>query len=237
MYAAHGIFILRRPREAFDHRSMPGYKVANNCHQDYLRRSVMSVQRRIESKAIWLGVAVLMGFGGISIAQNGALNIAQNTAPTAAQQQSVVVPELKAYKVVKNDNKETLAPADSIRPGETIEYQVRYLNRGGVAVKDLNATLPIPGNLQFVPGSAQPANAEASLDGKSFSALPLKRTVKDEQGNTKTVLVPAGEYRYLRWKVSSIAAGKSAEVAARAKLASLDSNPTSNTSASGASAN
>ena len=97
--------------------------------------------------------------------------------PAAAQQQAnPLVTELEARKVVRGaDGKESFAAADSAKPGDVIEYVATYRNTGKQPLRNLQATLPIPHNTEFVPGTANPANANASIDAKSYAAMPLKR--------------------------------------------------------------
>jgi uncharacterized repeat protein (TIGR01451 family) len=139
--------------------------------------------------------------------------------PAAAQQQgSPLVTHLEARKVVRGaDGKESLSAADNAKPGDVIEYVATYRNTGKQPIRNLAATLPIPGNTEFVPGSANPANAQASVDAKSFAAMPLKRTtVKD--GKPIEALVPVRDYRALRWHAAELPADKTATFTARVKV-------------------
>jgi uncharacterized repeat protein (TIGR01451 family) len=126
---------------------------------------------------------------------------------------------LRALKVTREANgSETLVPASRIRPGQVVEYQVRYTNTSTRAVRNVQATLPIPAPLELVSGSASPAAPLASIDGKSYEAIPLKRKVKTAEGTEKIVLVPTSEYRYLRWSVGHLGAGEKVTFNARARL-------------------
>jgi uncharacterized repeat protein (TIGR01451 family) len=167
----------------------------------------MNVQSKKSIGTIWLCGVTMMGCAGLAFAQ--------------VAQRANVVPELTAFKVVTSAEGEKLTSASKIAPGEVIEYQVRYANNGSKAAKNLQAILPIPDSLQFVAGSAQPAGAQASLNGKTFAAMPLKRTVKAADGTQKVVLIPTSEYRFIRWSIDNLDAGKAVKVEARAQLASL----------------
>ena len=138
--------------------------------------------------------------------------------PAAAQQGNPLVTQLEARKVVRGaDGKESFAAADSAKPGDVIEYVATYRNTGKQPLRNLEATLPIPANTEFVPGSANPASAKASVDAKSYAAMPLKRTtVKD--GKPVEALVPARDYRSLRWFAGELPADKSARFTARVKV-------------------
>src|SRR4051812_41831214 len=98
-----------------------------------------------------------------------------------------VVANLTAARVVvQADGKEALASADRARPGDLLEYRVDYHNTTRASINDVVATLPVPQNgVEYIPGSESPANALASIDGKTFAALPLKRAVKMPNGRTE----------------------------------------------------
>ncbi len=157
-------------------------------------------------RGVWLCGAILLG--GVPIA------LAQTASPRAN-----VVTQLAAFKVVSAPTGEQLVGADKIAPGQVLEYQVRYANTGNRAAKNLQAILPIPAALEWVPASALPANPQASLDGKTFAATPLKRTIKAPDGSERVVVVPTNELRFLRWNIAALEPGQSVRVSARARLA------------------
>ena len=132
---------------------------------------------------------------------------------------------LEARKVARAaDGAETLVSADAAKPGETIEYAATYRNTGTRAVTNLAATLPIPTNTELVPGSARPANAMASVDGRTFAAPPLKRRVVRD-GKAVEVDIPVSEYRYLRWNAGELGADKALTFTARVKVVDATSPP------------
>lgn len=160
-----------------------------------------------KNRIVWLGSIALLGCVSLAFAQTSGLR-------------ANVVPQLTAFKVVAGAGGEKLEAAAKIAPGDTLEYQARYSNSGGRAATNLQAILPIPGALQWVPGSASPANPQASLDGKTFAALPLKRTIKAPDGSEKVVVVPTSELRFLRWIIPTLDPGQTVRVSTRARLAS-----------------
>jgi uncharacterized repeat protein (TIGR01451 family) len=151
------------------------------------------------------------------------LFFAAATSSFAQQPSNPLVTRLEARKVVRAaDGTESFAPADSAKPGDVIEYVAIYRNTGKQPVKNLDATLPIPENTEFVAGSARPSAAKASLDARSFADMPLKRrTVKD--GKEIEALVPARDYRSLRWHAEELGGDKTATFTARVKV--LDDGP------------
>jgi uncharacterized repeat protein (TIGR01451 family) len=133
------------------------------------------------------------------------------------QASKAVEAKLTVFQVGKNaDGKETLLSADKAAPGDTLEYQTVYQNNGKSPVKALDATLPLPAGLAYVAGSARPANAQASVDGKVFAAMPLKAMVKTPGGKLEEQLVPLSEYRALRWSLGDLPADGKSAVSARA---------------------
>jgi len=114
---------------------------------------------------------------------------------------------------------ERLRDAPRARPGDLLEYRAELRNGGTAAVRDVVATLPIPaGGTVYVPGSEQPRGALASTDGRHFEAQPLRRWVMRADGTREQQLVPAHEYRALRWTVAQLAPGQQASVRARVRV-------------------
>ena len=142
--------------------------------------------------------------------------------PAGAQNKGDVAISLVAQKVsVGADGKEVLRPADRAFPGEVVQYDAHYHNEAQKPVGALQPTLPIPRGLEYIPDSAKPAPSQASVDGKTFAALPLTRRVTRPDGSFKDEPIPAAEYRALRWSVGDLAAGQTVTVTARARLSGL----------------
>jgi uncharacterized repeat protein (TIGR01451 family) len=146
-------------------------------------------------------------------------------APSFAQQQAgPVETRLEGRKVVvAADGKETFAAADAAKPGDVIEYAATYRNKSRDAITNLAATMPIPGNTEYVPGSARPATAKASIDGRAFADMPLKRKVMRD-GKEIEEQVPYSEYRYLRWLPGALSGEQSLSYTARVRVLD-DINP------------
>lgn len=142
-------------------------------------------------------------------------------APVAYAQSPLVTSTLDARRVETVSGKVTLAPADSGKPGDLVEYSGTYRNGGRDGVEKLVATIPVPPGTTFVAGSAQPAAAKASTDGSVFAALPLMRTVRLPDGTSRQEPVPLSEYRYVRWELGTLAAGTDAVVTLRVRIDSV----------------
>jgi len=136
----------------------------------------------------------------------------------AAQQANPVASRLEARKVVvAADGKESLVAAESARPGDVIEYTATYSNAGRSAVRNLEATLPIPHDTELVAGSARPGGARASLDASTFAAMPLRRKAM-VGGREVESDVPLSEYRALRWSPAELGGGQSLTYSARVRV-------------------
>jgi len=117
--------------------------------------------------------------------------------------------------VVDSTGHERLESAATAKPGDLLEYVVEFHNNGQGTVHGLAATLPLPAGTEFVPGSQAPVQPTASLDGSHFDPLPLKRRVTRADGAVAEELVPAREYRFLRWNPADLAANGTLTVSAR----------------------
>ena len=70
--------------------------------------------------------------------------------------------------------------------------------------------------MQYVPGSANPADLSASVDGRNFAPVPVKRA--SGAAPRRRDVAPVGEYRLLRWQVAEIAPESAVELVLRVKL-------------------
>jgi uncharacterized repeat protein (TIGR01451 family) len=125
---------------------------------------------------------------------------------------------LTASKIVMVNGSEQKQSSDKARPGDTIEYAAEYKNTGKSGVANVVATLPVPSGMEYLPQSAMPDQASASIDDKNYAPIPLKRQVRGVDGRTREEMVPFSEYRSLRWNLGEIGAGSSKPVKARMKL-------------------
>ncbi|MGC3982392.1 MAG: hypothetical protein QM808_14175 [Steroidobacteraceae bacterium] len=138
----------------------------------------------------------------------------------AATPQADVTVQLVARRVETLANgKEQFKTAEQAHPGDLIEYQATYTNRGNAAARNMAATLPVPATgLEYLTDSAAPKAVLASVDGKTFSPMPLTRVIKQANGQSITQVIPTTEYRYLRWNVGELPAGSSITVSARMRV-------------------
>ena len=139
----------------------------------------------------------------------------------AAAEKATLTSELQVWNVVrKADGAEALLPAQSVKPGDVLQYTAVYRNADSRAVSHLVASLPIPAGTELVGASAVPREVQASLDGKVYAATPLTRKLRRADGQMVDVPVPLTEYRFLRWPEQQIAAGASFSTSARVRVVS-----------------
>lgn len=113
---------------------------------------------------------------------------------------------------------EVFVGAETIRPGDVLQYQIVYKVMGKDEVLELLAQLPIPEGMEYIPDSARPAKVQASVEGKDFSPLPLQRRVKTADGQDSLEEIPPLSYRALGWPMRGLAPGDEVMVSARLRV-------------------
>jgi uncharacterized repeat protein (TIGR01451 family) len=115
------------------------------------------------------------------------------------------------------DGTESHLTAQGAKPGDVLEYVAEYHNGANHPVHKLAATIPIPAGTEYVPDSAQPATALASVDGSKYAPIPLTRRVR-QAGKVVERPIPYKEYRFLRWPIQDLRGGQTLKFSARATL-------------------
>ena len=137
--------------------------------------------------------------------------------------------ELTAQKVTRDQGgKEVLVSAETAKPGEVIQYTASYKNAGKSAVTNVKGVIPVPEGMEYLSGTAKPEKINASLDGKKYEPVPLKRKVKLPNGKETLADVPYRDYRFIQWDLKSLPAGGSAAATARMKIISAGEIPVKN---------
>jgi uncharacterized repeat protein (TIGR01451 family) len=133
-------------------------------------------------------------------------------------QPAQITSELRVERVEIVDGQTVFKPAQVSKPGDVLEYRVRYTNRSASAATGLVANLPIPAGTTLVARSELPPGVLASTDGAHFAPPPLMRAVGQPDGSERQVPVPIEEYRALRWNLGTLTAGQSEQVQARVRV-------------------
>ncbi|WP_291315513.1 hypothetical protein [Desulfuromonas sp.] len=140
--------------------------------------------------------------------------------PSIAAGEGPLVIEMSSVRVVAGPGgEEEFLPADEGHPGDVIEYTARYRNVSQRSLGNILGTLPVPEGMEYLPGSAIPAQVSASTDGESFGPVPLRRLVRLASGREEQRAVPYRDYRALRWEIGSLGPGQETVVKARARIA------------------
>lgn len=164
----------------------------------------------------------------LSLSLLGAIAWAQLSAQPPAATPRAAVPAteplqatLAAYRVERDaKGAEQLKPAEQVRPGDLIEYQLSYRNQGAIPLTGLAMDLPIPAGTEWLQGQGNPAPQQASLQaqGGAFQSIPLKRQVRNAQGKLIEERVPVAEYRVLRWQAERLPPQASLTYKARVRV-------------------
>lgn len=118
-----------------------------------------------------------------------------------------------AYLVRGVAGQEQLIPitaSTTINRGDIVEYHGHFTNKTADRIGAMTAMMDIPTKLELI--STEPL-ASASVDGKRFSAMPLRTLV-----NGQLVPVPLAYYKALRFDIKNIGIGATAVVKYRAKI-------------------
>jgi hypothetical protein len=170
-------------------------------------------------RRVALGLA-LCALGLCANTAMGQLSSTSSVEHGKAQGQSTepLIVTLERKKIVITGGRESMVSAEVAKPGDVLFEVATYTNRTKKALGGFQATLPVPQNTELVEGTAEPNGALASVDGKNFSPMPLKRKAKQANGVEIEQLVPLVEYRYLRWPQGEIGPEKAVRYSARFRV-------------------
>ena len=124
--------------------------------------------------------------------------------------------ELEIFRVDKTDDEETLIAVDEINAGDTVEYQLTYVNNMGEAITNLKPELPIPQGMTLVPNTAAPEISGASLQAQGvIQSLPIRTEFELPNGETVVKSATPEQYKRIQWLVSQLNEGDSVLVSVR----------------------
>ncbi|ATI43953.1 hypothetical protein CBW24_17580 (plasmid) [Pacificitalea manganoxidans] len=118
-----------------------------------------------------------------------------------------------SYLIVETDAEgaEQLVARTSVKPGETIHYQLQHTNTTEDAMSGLVIAAPVPQGVTISLGSettSVPAvfEVQAELDpeneGLEWSTLPATRVVIEADGTTREEPLPEADIAAVRWSYS-----------------------------------
>lgn len=142
------------------------------------------------------------------------------SAQPAAAQSPEVLSELTVFKVVKDaKGKESFEDTASVKPGDVIEYRLKYTNSGKKAIANLQPVLPVPNGTTYLANSASPKLSAVALEnGGVMMPFPPVRKIKTAQGKEVTESVPVEEFKSLQWTVAKLNNGASVTLKARMSI-------------------
>lgn len=164
-------------------------------------------------------LALVMGLALTSWGQAQVASTRPSVSAQAEQKQAVTV-KLQQFKVVPGPGgQETLADAGTVKPGDIVEYQATYRNNDAKAITGLQATLPIPEGMEYLPKTARPGAdlVKAATREGQYAPEPLQRQVR-VNGKLLTESVPYGQYRSLQWALGQLPPGGELQVKARVQV-------------------
>jgi uncharacterized repeat protein (TIGR01451 family) len=168
-------------------------------------------RRALHAAALVLALAASAWFGQPVHAQGLAQPTASKASPLAS--------ELVATRIaLREDGREVQEPAQSVKPGDVVQYSVTFKNTSKAQLKQVAATLPIPRGTEFVISAVKPEGAMASIDGVRYEPMPLKRKVQQADGRWVDVAIPLSEYQSLRWPARTLGAGEQFSASARVRV-------------------
>ena len=120
--------------------------------------------------------------------------------------------EMQAYVVTSDDSgAEQYNTAESVKPGQLIEYRMRHTNGFDNAIGGVAIVGPVPEGAELVVGrsgsdvsSIFEVRGEFDPDnaGEEWSTLPAQRTVVQADGTRITETAKAEHFTAVRWKLS-----------------------------------
>lgn len=162
----------------------------------------------------------LRRWGGLLLVLGLVASPTPSLAAASTNPNEPVTADLVAVKVLKDgQGHEVFVDAAAANPGDLIEYRVTYKNHSPQKIQGLEATLPLPVGMEFMPNSASPKKVLASTDQTLFEEVPLRRVIRKPDGSREVVNIPYDQYRALRWKIDQLQPGRSTLVTARARVA------------------
>jgi hypothetical protein len=120
----------------------------------------------------------------------------------------VVNAHTKVMKILKDSSgRDVAVPANSIKPGDIIEYQTTYVNNSNQPINDVNAMVALPSGVRVVSLNS-PLPTLATTGGDSYQTI-------QQVGNTVTV---QENYSALKWNLANLPANTPQTVVIRAKV-------------------
>ena len=115
-----------------------------------------------------------------------------------------------------------MVPAQSVSPGDVVEYVLTYANQGDASATDANIDDAIPKGTTYLANTASGEGAEITFSsdgGKTFApAVKLTYEFRLPSGAVEKRVATPAEYTHVRWTLKSVPPGATGKVAFRVKV-------------------
>lgn len=143
-------------------------------------------------------------------------NTVTNANASRSSNEQGITSKITAYIVsVGANGQEALVPVDAntrLQSGNIIEYHGYFTNNNVDRVRKMTVGITIPNQVELL-RVITPEFAFASVDGSTFSRMPLKTVVNGQYQD-----IPLSYYRSLRWDVEGLGLNETMAVKYRAKV-------------------
>ena len=99
---------------------------------------------------------------------------------------------------------EVFTPAETVDPGQIIEYRIAHLNQSSQALNGFIISGPIPNGTQYVADSASLEEGtlfQVKLLNEDWQGEPAYKTIINEAGEEERVIADPSEYTAIRWNL------------------------------------
>lgn len=147
---------------------------------------------------------------------------AQQTAAPAVKV-TLTQDQIKTATVDGKAVETVVASPKTVLPGDVLREEVTVVNVSGKPVKSPIISVPVPKGTVYA-GSATPGNDRwntlYSIDGKAYSATPMKTVSVTENGKSvsKQVAASPSEYTNVRWLIGQLGADETLKLSFRVRV-------------------
>ncbi|MGI5925057.1 MAG: hypothetical protein ACOX9E_14010 [Lentisphaeria bacterium] len=146
-------------------------------------------------KSVMLTIVASVMFFGVAM-------VKAQEAPAAAA--APLQSDMKAYLVEKGeDGQELLTEVNQVKPGQIIEYTLRYSNVSDADLAEVNIVGPVPQGTVYLAGTAINLGAtlpQFSIDGgTTYKNEPVTYKVKMADGSEVERVAAPDMYTHVRW--------------------------------------
>lgn len=134
-------------------------------------------------------------------------------AASAQQQANAVAAEPPVLSTMQalivdtdDDGNEVFRAAETVDPGQIIEYRIVHKNQSSEALSGFIVTGPIPDGTHYLADSASVEDSslfQVKVPGEDWQGEPAYKTIVKDDGEEERVLADPSEYTGIRWTLTS----------------------------------